>query len=113
MDNAMWLTSGAFLSRVSDSRYGGMYMTLFNAMIHIAVRWPLSLSLWLIEPLTIRTCTEDNLRVSIRLFTNNRLLTRQYIVIIFIHYTTHSYTNIFRVLPFCEDEQSVGVRPQW
>ena len=52
MNVALW----AFLSRVSDPRFGGMYATLFSAMSTLGMRWPISLCLWLMDKITVHSC---------------------------------------------------------
>lgn len=61
----MYVSVWAFLSRISDPRFGGMYIALFGAVSSIACRWPISICLWLVDMLTIQSCIEDEAKVSI------------------------------------------------
>lgn len=62
MNVALW----AFLSRISDPRFGGMYTTLFSAMSTIGIRWPISVCLWLLDAISLHSCSSDEMKVSIR-----------------------------------------------
>jgi hypothetical protein len=46
----------SFFARVSDPLIGGTYMTLLNTVANLGSKWPTSLSLVLMEPLTSATC---------------------------------------------------------
>jgi len=61
-DNLMYTALYAFFSRISDPRFGGMYVTLFSALGAVGYRWPVAVSLWIVDLLTIRSCTTANVR---------------------------------------------------
>ena len=63
-EHMMYVAVWAFLSRISDPRFGGMYVTLFSAMSTMGYRWPISVCLWCMNMLTIRSCVQDELKVS-------------------------------------------------
>jgi PAT family acetyl-CoA transporter-like MFS transporter 1 len=52
----MFVSQMAFFARVSDPAIGGTYMTLLNTVANLGSKWPASLSLALMEPLTSATC---------------------------------------------------------
>ena len=57
-------TMGAFFSQISDPKFGGIYLTIFTAASQMGLRWPTSLCLWLVDLLTIKSCTFDQANVS-------------------------------------------------
>ncbi|CDJ56141.1 acetyl-CoA transporter, putative [Eimeria maxima] len=57
LDSYRLLWKMAFFARVSDPRIGGSYMTFLNTIANIGSQWPRAVSLWLMDPLTIRDCT--------------------------------------------------------
>lgn len=50
----------AFFNRISDSRFGGTYMTLLNTITNLGNMWTGTVSLALIDPLTYKTCSSDS-----------------------------------------------------
>ena len=58
----------AFMVRISDPRFGGMYLTLLNTVNNIGSQWPYTLRLWATKVLTIKHLTEDNKEVSSPIF---------------------------------------------
>ena len=54
----------AFFSRVSDPRFGGMYLTILNTVTNIGYYWPISACLWLLDILTMKSCTDEKMQVS-------------------------------------------------
>jgi len=48
----------AFHAAVSDPSIGGTYMTLLNTITNLGGNWPSTLSLWLVDKLTVQNCTE-------------------------------------------------------
>mmetsp|Transcript_36821 Transcript_36821/g.90594 ORF Transcript_36821/g.90594 Transcript_36821/m.90594 type:complete len:270 (+) Transcript_36821:84-893(+) len=51
--NAMFVSQMAFFASVSDPLLGGTYMTLLNTIANLAAKWPSTLVLALVEPLTL------------------------------------------------------------
>lgn len=48
----------AFHAAISDPAIGGTYMTLLNTITNLGSNWPSTLSLWLVDRLTVQTCSE-------------------------------------------------------
>lgn len=48
----------AFHAAVSDPSIGGTYMTLLNTVANLGGNWPSTTSLWLVDKLTIESCTQ-------------------------------------------------------
>lgn len=48
----------AFHAAVSDPSIGGTYMTLLNTITNLGGNWPSTASLWLVDKLTVQSCTE-------------------------------------------------------
>lgn len=48
----------AFHAAVSDPSIGGTYMTLLNTLANLGGNWPSTMSLWLVDKLTMKNCTE-------------------------------------------------------
>ncbi|GIZ02467.1 acetyl-coenzyme A transporter 1 [Caerostris extrusa] len=46
----------AFFAKVSDPAIGGTYMTLLNTISNLGGNWPSTLALWLVDPLTVKSC---------------------------------------------------------
>jgi PAT family acetyl-CoA transporter-like MFS transporter 1 len=46
-----------FFTRVSDPVMGGTYMTLMNTLANLGGKWPATMALAFIEPLTTKTCS--------------------------------------------------------
>ena len=53
--------------RISDPRFGGVYMTLLNSINNVGMTWPSTMNLWLVNLLTIETCDADKMEVRHRL----------------------------------------------
>ena len=60
----MGLAAGAFFVRVSDPKFGGIYITLLNTMGNIGHHWPVTLCLWAVSKLSIKSCIHDEIDVS-------------------------------------------------
>ena len=60
----MVLSIFSFFCRVSDMRYGGMYMTLAMTMSNLGYSWPSTLALFGVDFLTVKTCVEDKVQVN-------------------------------------------------
>ncbi|CAI9734945.1 acetyl-coenzyme A transporter 1-like [Octopus vulgaris] len=56
----MFVSGMAMSAKVSDPAIGGSYMTLLNTVNNLGGNWPATISLWLVESLTIKTCSSDN-----------------------------------------------------
>lgn len=50
----------AFFARISDPRYGGTYMTLFNTISLLGWVCPNTLALNMVDILTFRNCSSSN-----------------------------------------------------
>jgi len=48
-----------FFSRISDSRFGGTYMTLLNTMVNLGLAWSSSLGLKMMDFLTFKKCSNN------------------------------------------------------
>ncbi|KAE9538631.1 hypothetical protein AGLY_005730 [Aphis glycines] len=58
--NIMFVTITAFFSRISDSRFGGTYMTLLNTLSHLGLAWSNSVAIGMIDFLTFKECSLDH-----------------------------------------------------
>ncbi|CAI9735525.1 acetyl-coenzyme A transporter 1-like [Octopus vulgaris] len=56
----MFVSGMAMSAKVSDPAIGGSYMTLLNTVNNLGGNWPATIALWLVESLTIKTCSSDN-----------------------------------------------------
>ncbi|CAG7824081.1 unnamed protein product [Allacma fusca] len=54
---SMFVAVMAFFAQVSDPTVGGTYMTLLNTVCNMGGNWPSTLVLWLVDPLTSKSCT--------------------------------------------------------
>lgn len=50
----------AFFSRISDSRFGGTYMTLLNTLSNLGAAWSNSVAIGMIDFLTFKECSLDH-----------------------------------------------------
>lgn len=57
--NIMVVSMLAFFSRISDSRFGGTYMTLLNTLSNLGGAWTNSVSIGLVDLLTFEKCSND------------------------------------------------------
>lgn len=55
----MFSSEIAFFAQISDSRYGGTYMTLLNTFNNLGLALPRTLGLKLIDVLTFKKCSID------------------------------------------------------
>ncbi|OXA62055.1 Acetyl-coenzyme A transporter 1 [Folsomia candida] len=55
------LAQVAFITKISDPSYGATYATLFNTGINVGAIGSATLSLWLADPLTVKSCSSDGL----------------------------------------------------
>lgn len=55
----MFVANMAFFSRISDSRFGGTYMTLLNTIANLGFRWTSTVSLGMVDLLTFKECSSD------------------------------------------------------
>lgn len=55
---SMFVSSMAFNAAISDPAIGGTYMTLLNTVANLGANWPSTLSLWLVDKLSITNCKE-------------------------------------------------------
>ena len=63
--NVMFVSQMAF-SKISDPTIGGTYMTLLNTVANLGSKWPQTLNLFLVDPLTTKTCIDiDNCTIDI------------------------------------------------
>ncbi|XP_077998439.1 acetyl-coenzyme A transporter 1-like [Glandiceps talaboti] len=53
---SMFVAVMAFTARISDPAIGGTYMTLLNTVTNLGGNWPSTLSLWLVDSLTWKSC---------------------------------------------------------
>lgn len=44
-------------ARISDPRFGGVYMTLLNSINNVGDSWSSTVCLWLVDWLTIQSCS--------------------------------------------------------
>jgi len=56
----MFVTILAFFSRISDSRFGGTYMTLLNTVANLGHSWTVTAALGMIDWLTFKECSSDS-----------------------------------------------------
>ncbi|XP_002731163.2 acetyl-coenzyme A transporter 1-like [Saccoglossus kowalevskii] len=57
----MFVSIMAFNARISDPVIGGTYMTLLNTLSNLGGNWPSTLSLWLVDSLSWKSCSIDGL----------------------------------------------------
>ncbi|XP_025208442.1 acetyl-coenzyme A transporter 1-like isoform X1 [Melanaphis sacchari] len=57
--NIMTVAILAFFSRISDSRFGGTYMTLLNTLSNLGHAWSSSVAIGMIDFLTFKECSLD------------------------------------------------------
>lgn len=55
----MFVSQMAFFAKISDPAVGGTYMTLLNTLANLGGNWPQTLSLWLVDTLTYKSCSAD------------------------------------------------------
>lgn len=55
---SMFVSLMAFHAAVSDPTIGGTYMTLLNTIANLGGNWPSTTSLWLVDKLTIQSCSQ-------------------------------------------------------
>lgn len=55
----MSVSTVAFFSRISDSRFGGTYMTLLNTLLNLGHAWSSSVAIGMIDFLTFKECSVD------------------------------------------------------
>jgi len=60
--NLMFVSQMSFFNKVSDPRIGGTYMTLLNTIANLGSKWPISIVMFLIDPMTTKGCTKLLLR---------------------------------------------------
>lgn len=56
----MIVATVAFFSRISDSRFGGTYMTLMNTLANLGSSWSSSVAIGMIDLLTFKECSSDS-----------------------------------------------------
>ena len=56
----MFVAYMAFFARISDPVVGGTFMTFLNTLTNLGTMWPASLSLWLVDILTYKSCTHKS-----------------------------------------------------
>lgn len=56
----MLVATTAFFSQISDSRFGGTYMTLLNTVSNFGMTFSTSIGLKFIDFLTIKKCSNDS-----------------------------------------------------
>lgn len=54
--SCMYVPMMSFFAMVSDPSIGGTYMTLLNTMFNLGGNWPQTLSLWLVDYVTLNGC---------------------------------------------------------
>jgi len=52
----MFACQMAFFAKISDPAIGGTYMTLLNTIANLGNMWPATFSMWVLDPLTTRSC---------------------------------------------------------
>jgi len=57
--NMMFVSQMAFYAKVSDPAIGGTYMTLLNTISNLGSKWPNSASLYIMDYLTHKECTDE------------------------------------------------------
>ncbi|XP_002159972.2 acetyl-coenzyme A transporter 1 isoform X2 [Hydra vulgaris] len=60
----MFVAIMGFFARVSDPTIGGTYMTMLNTISNLGGRWPETLILWLVDPLTSKQCVVSGMGTS-------------------------------------------------
>lgn len=55
---SMFVALMAFHAAVSDPSIGGTYMTLLNTVANLGGNWPSTTSLWLVDKLTVKVCSQ-------------------------------------------------------
>lgn len=58
----MFVAVMAFFVRISDPAVGGTYMTLLNTLANMGTTWPSTLSLYVVDSLTYRSCSVSPLK---------------------------------------------------
>ncbi|CAL8099579.1 unnamed protein product [Calicophoron daubneyi] len=58
LSNFMFVTQMAYHAKISDPLVGGTYMTLLNTAANLAANLPSTLLLYLVEPLSVRSCLD-------------------------------------------------------
>nr|CAG4643885.1 EOG090X04K8 [Lepidurus arcticus] len=53
---SMFVAVMSFFAKISDPAVGGTYMTLLNTLCNLGGNWPTTLALWVVDPLTIKSC---------------------------------------------------------
>lgn len=56
---SMYVAGMSFSATISDPAIGGTYMTLLNTISNFGGNWPGTVALWMVEPLTMKTCQAD------------------------------------------------------
>lgn len=56
---SMFVAIMAFHARISDPAIGGTYMTLLNTITNLGGNWPATLTLWLVDPFTRKSCSNE------------------------------------------------------
>ncbi|KAH7649218.1 hypothetical protein FG379_001575 [Cryptosporidium bovis] len=59
ISNTQSLIFMTLFNMVSDVRFAGTYLTLFNTINNLGHKWPGSLSIWLLDYMNIQYCAED------------------------------------------------------
>lgn len=52
----MFVSQMSMFARIADPAIGGTYMTLLNTISNLGSKWPATLALVLVDPLTVRSC---------------------------------------------------------
>ncbi|XP_060878681.1 acetyl-coenzyme A transporter 1-like [Metopolophium dirhodum] len=60
LPNIMAVSTLSFFSRISDSRFGGTYMTLLNTLLNLGGAWSSSVAIGMVDFLTFKQCSLDN-----------------------------------------------------
>ena len=50
----------AFFNSIADDRIGGTYMTLLNTVANLSAKWPMTLALAVVDPLSFKDCLPDD-----------------------------------------------------
>ncbi|GBG27796.1 Acetyl-coenzyme A transporter 1 [Hondaea fermentalgiana] len=61
LSTAMFVAMMGFFAQVSDPAIGGTYMTLLNTIANLGSKWPNQFVLFIVDHLTIRSCTGKEL----------------------------------------------------
>ncbi|VDM03679.1 unnamed protein product [Schistocephalus solidus] len=69
--HVMFVCQMAYHARVSDPSIGGTYMTLLNTAANLAASLPATLMLYLVDPLTWRSCDGLDLAQAINVYANS------------------------------------------